>query len=124
MRQPAFALMTFLALLFSPSGMTAQDSLQQKASKTKMKRATSDLEKSLKKNDDMGIAAGYEKVAQNFLDKGDNAKAEEYFKKALTIYTKSKSADDVARVRRNLAKVQESQNKLDDAAANYKKAEQ
>lgn len=117
----------FLLSMLMPLGAAAQDTLQPKVKQSKSKKFESDtkrLETSFKKNDEAGIARGYESVAQRFLDKGDNAKAEEYFKKALTVFTKLKSADDISRVSRSLAKVQESQNKMAAAASNYKKAEE
>jgi two-component system, sensor histidine kinase YesM len=125
MRQ-SFHCILFLLLLL-PLGMSAQDTLQPEAKQTKSKRINTEarkLESSLKKNDERSIAKSYENLAQGFLDKGDHAKAEEYFQKALTVYTKAKSNDDIARVTRSLAKVQESQNKLGSAALNYKKAEE
>ncbi len=125
MRLPV-PIMIFLSMLLSPILVTAQDSLPPPARQeaTKLSKRGTELQKSFKKNDERGIASNYEKVAQTFLDKGDKAKAEEYFKKALAVYSKTKSNGDIARVRRSLAKVQESQNKLDDAALNYKKAEE
>jgi two-component system sensor histidine kinase YesM len=126
MRLPFF-ITVFISLLLLPIETTAQDSIQPQVKQSKSKRVNTQaqkLEYSLKKNDEGAIAKSYENLAQGFLDKGDNAKAEEYFKKALTVYTKTKSNDDIARVTRSLAKVQESQNKFSSAALNYKKADE
>jgi tetratricopeptide (TPR) repeat protein len=125
MRLP-FSITVLISVLLLPVWMTAQDSIQPKYRQSKSKRVNAEaqkLEYSLKKNDEGAIAKSYENLAQGFLDKNDYAKAEEYFKKALAVYTKTKSNEDIARVTRSLAKVQESQNKLVSAALNYKKAD-
>lgn len=80
------------------------------------------LEYSLKSVDDLAVAKNYEDLAEALLKKGDKAKAEEYLKKALVIYTKKKSKTKIASVTRSLAQVQESQNKMDDAIENYQNA--
>jgi two-component system sensor histidine kinase YesM len=115
---------TFLitALLF-PLGMIAQDSLPYNSMyKSKISKVSNDLKKSLDVNDEAQIAKNYERLANEFLKKGDNAKAEEYFKKAITSYTKLKLVDDKTRVTRSLAKVQESQKDYESAIKNYDKA--
>lgn len=113
----------FLSLLL-PFGAMAQDSLYKSKSMpaSKMSKVTKDLKKSLEVNDEGQIAQNYERLANEFLNKGDNAKAEEYFKKAITSYTKLKLADDVTRVTRSLAKVQESQKDYKSAIRNYEVA--
>ncbi|WP_300569440.1 histidine kinase [Flavobacterium sp.] len=124
--------MRFVSLLFSclilmvlfPSEAIAQDTLvkSKKAAGAKMFKATDDLKKSLSENDEAKIAKSYEVVAQEFIDKGDNAKGEEYLKKALASYTKLNRKSDKTRVTRSLAKVQESQNKVQAAIKNYEAA--
>lgn len=114
----------FLLTLFTPTGAMAQDSLYKSKSMpvSKMSRVSNDLKKSLEVNDEAQIAQNYERLANEFLTKGDNAKAEEYFKKAITSYTKLKLIDDKTRVTRSLAKVQESQKDYESAIKNYDKA--
>ena len=72
----------FLILILFPLGAVAQDSLPVSKSmpKSKMRTVTKDLKKSLEVNDEVQIAQNYERLANEFLNKGDNAKAEEYFK--------------------------------------------
>lgn len=112
-----------LTVLLLPFGAMAQDSLSKsKSAPSKMKMVTKDLKKSLEVNDEAQIAQNYERLANEFLNKGDNAKAEEYFKKAITSYTKLKLVDDKTRVTRSLAKVQESQKDYDSAIKNYEVA--
>ncbi|HEU4791587.1 MAG TPA: histidine kinase [Flavobacterium sp.] len=113
----------FATLLF-PFGTMAQDSLSKSKSMPamKMSKVTKDLKKSLEVNDEAQIAQNYERLANEFQNKGDYAKAEEYFKKAITSYTKLKLADDVTRVTRSLAKVQESQKDYKSAIKTYEVA--
>src|SRR5690606_19113720 len=108
-----------MLLLLFPSGITAQDSLQPTPKRSKsenLSKTAVELETSLRNNAPNAIARNYEQLAAQFIDKADNAKAEEYLKKALAIYTKNKKEEDIARVTRNLAKAQESQNKFGAAA--------
>lgn len=111
-------------LFFSSLNLMAQDTLVRKKSApaSKMRSATKSLEVSLDKNDEGQIARDYERVAVEFLNKGDNAKAEEYFKKALASFTKLKLTDDKTRVTRSLAKVQENQKNFGSAIKNYEAA--
>src|SRR6187402_3222418 len=104
----------YFILLFTlllPIGAMAQDSLSRNKSMpaSKISKVSKDLKKSLEVNDEAQIAQNYERLANEFQNKGVNAKAEEYFKRAIVSYTKLKLSDDVTRVTRSLAKVQESQ---------------
>jgi two-component system sensor histidine kinase YesM len=113
----------FLCLLL-PVGAMAQDSLYKSKSMpvSKISKVSKDLKKSLEVNDEAQIAQNYERLANEFLNKSDNAKAEEYFKKAIISYTKLKLTDNVTRVTRSLAKVQESQKDYKSAIKNYEVA--
>ena len=112
----------FLLLNFSFEA-SAQDTLiRAKKNISKISKAADELKESLDSNDELKIAKNYESLAQGFIEKGDEAKGEEYLKKALTSYTKLNRAKDKARVTRNLAKVQESQNKVQAAIKNYEAA--
>ncbi|HSD13783.1 MAG TPA: histidine kinase [Flavobacterium sp.] len=127
LRKPAFFTLLFLLLNFTYEA-SAQDTIQPPAAKTKkaasykISRAADDLKESLDANDEVNIAKNYEKLADGFIEKGDNAKAEEYLKKALSTYTKLDRKSDKTRVARNLAKVQESQNKISSAIQSYEAA--
>jgi len=94
----------------------------EKSRQVKISKAADDLSKSLDENDEAKIAQNYERLANEFLNNGDNVKAEEYFKKALTSYTKLKLTDDKTRVTRSLAKTQENQKNFDSAIKNYEVA--
>lgn len=125
MRQFSFSLFVALLLFLFPAEMNAQqDTIVKKSpmQQQKISKKAKDLTEALDKNDDSQIAKNYEKLAQDFIDKGDNAKAEIYLKRALISYTRLKQNDDKARVARTLAKIQETQGKEKEAAFNYKKA--
>jgi two-component system, sensor histidine kinase YesM len=114
-------------LLWLPAQVVAQDSISKKhksksKSSSKMNKVAEELKTSIAENDELKIAKGYEKLAEEFKQKGDNAKAEEYLKKAQAIYTKKNKPESNAIVTRGLAKAQESQNKFDDAIKNYESA--
>lgn len=114
----------FLAFLF-PQRINAQAlpvEKSEKKSKAKISKTADELSKSLDENDESKIALNYEKLANEFLNNGDNAKAEEYFKRALSSYAKLKLTEDKTRVIRSLAKVQENQKNFDSAIKNYEKA--
>lgn len=120
----SFLIIAF-ALLLSPLQTMAQDTVLKKkmpSKQVKFSDKVAKLEESLSSNDEMKIAKSYEDLAQGFEKKGNVVKAEEYYKKALSTYTKLKRKDNIARVVRNLAKVQESQKKFEEATTNYKVA--
>ncbi len=111
--------------LLTPQQAIAQQINTEKASKSvsgKLSKAADELAKSLDANDEVKIAASYEKLAQEFIDADDPVKGEEYLKKALESFTRLKRKEDIARVTRNLARTQESQNKYKAAISNYQTA--
>lgn len=97
-------------------------SKSKKAASVKISKAADDLKESLDSNNELKIAKNYETLAKGFSDKQDFAKAEEYLKKALASYTKLNLNSDKTRVARSLAKVQESQNKVNAAIKSYEMA--
>ncbi len=110
-------------MLLAPFCLSAQEPVQDKQeTPAELKKAATDLEKSLIENDDFKIAGNYELLARELSDKGDFAKAEENLYKALEIYTNAKDLKSRPRILRNIAKTQEAQKKLKAAARNYKAA--
>lgn len=95
---------------------------KKKVAPQKISTKAVELEESIKDNDNPLIAKRYEQLADLFVGRGNTAKAEENYKKALDIYTRLKQNDDVSRVSRSLAKIQESQGKQKEASLNYKAA--
>jgi two-component system, sensor histidine kinase YesM len=118
-----FYTVLFMILLL-PTEVIAQDSIRKvKAKKvSKMSKAATELQSAISENDELKMAKSYEKLAAEFKQKGDNAKAEEYLKKAQAIYFKKNKVSSNASVTRGLAKTQESQNKYDDAIKSYETA--
>lgn len=85
-------------------------------------KAARELKKSLSRDDnDLQTAIHYEALAKELTDKSEYAKAEDYLKKALEIYTRL-NHPDAAAAGRALAKVQEMQNKIIPAIKNYQSA--
>jgi len=68
------------------------------------------------------VADEYRVLANELSGQGDYVRAEDYLKRALTLYLKSDKNDLTATVYRELAKVQELQDKREDAVANYRNA--
>lgn len=114
----------FMVILLFPIMVMAQDSVSKSKAVpvSKMSKVSNDLKKSLEVNDEVKIAQNYERLATEFLNKGDLVRAEDYYKRAITSYTKLKLVDDKTRVIRSLAKVQESRKDYKSAIKNYEVA--
>lgn len=110
-------------MLFCQWQVLAQDSLNSdKIAQEKISKISQELEKSYNTSDELSIAVNYEALAKIFSEKEEYAKAEEYLKKALAIYTKLNLKNDKVRAGRNLAKAQEQQGKNNEAIENYELA--
>jgi tetratricopeptide (TPR) repeat protein len=115
-------LLLLLALAYGSESL-AQDSVSyKKKGSYKMNKAANDLKNSLAKDDDEQTAKQYEALAKELTAQGDHAKAEEYMKRALEIYTRLNKKDEIAAASRGLARTQESQNKMVPAIKNYQSA--
>lgn len=68
---------------------------------------------------DEQVAENYVKLAKELSGKEDYAKAEDYLKRARALYVKLKDKEKIASMDRELAKVQEAQNKVSEAISNY-----
>ena len=102
--------------------LKAQDTIKDKKSKVSLSKSVEKLERSIDTNDDFKTAKNYEELALVYQKKGDLAKAEEFYKKAETLYTKLKKGEDKMRVTRSIAQVQERQNKMVPAIQSYENA--
>lgn len=113
-----------LALLVTGLQAAAQDSLHynNKKGSSKLMKAASELKRSLNADDETQTAVQYEALSRELLDKGAYAKAEEYLKKALAIYTRQKNKEKMASLNRSLAKLQEAQHKITPAIESYQSA--
>ncbi len=72
---------------------------------------------------DEEVAASYEKLAKELSDRKDYVRAEDYLKRAKTLYEKLKDKDKIAYIDRELAKVQEAQNKVSEAITSFDNAQ-
>ncbi|MBX3255195.1 MAG: histidine kinase [Chitinophagaceae bacterium] len=82
------------------------------------------MKKALAAGDEEKTAKEYEILANELINKGDYGKAEDYLTKAKGIYQRLKQEDKVGVVTRDLAKVQELQEKTKLAIENYESAAQ
>ena len=115
------AIWILMALLFSGSSIFCQTFKNEKKSKLKIK--SSSIETSLRNgDDDLVMASKYEDLAAELIDNNDLLKAEEYQTKAVDLYKKNKTKTKLADALRTLAKIQEAQNKTQDAILNYNDA--
>lgn len=106
--------------LLCAGGMAAAQG--KKGNSYPVSKAAGELKKSLSRNDnDLQTAIHYEALAKELTDKSEYARAEDYLKKALEIYTRL-NHPDAASAGRALAKVQEMQNKIIPAIKNYQSA--
>ena len=82
-----------------------------------------ELSKSLEEGkSDEQLAKDYEQLAKNLTTNKEYAKAEEYYIRAKNIYTKLKDKESLASVERELAKLKETQNQIDEAILNFQSA--
>jgi len=115
------AIWILMVLIFSGSSIFCQTFKNEKKSKLKIK--SSSIETSLRNgDDDLVMASKYEDLAAELVDNNDLIKAEEYQTKAVDLYKKNKTKTKLADALRTLAKIQEAQNKTQDAILNYSDA--
>ncbi|MDU1904953.1 MAG: histidine kinase [Dysgonomonas sp.] len=114
-------LIRFLLILIIciPANTYSQDK------KSKRNKAVYELSKTLEEGEsDLKLAESYEKAAKEQAEKGEYAKAEDFLNKAKQLYQKLKNTEKVASIDRELAKIQETQSRYDEAIANYNSASQ
>jgi two-component system, sensor histidine kinase YesM len=120
-----FPYLVFVFTLFLQTNTAmAQDTIKKKKALfySNSIKKSEELRKAYDLGDEESIAKNYESLAEDFYSKKNETKAEEYYQKALLVYRKLKRKEDVARVVRNLAKMQEIQKKFVQASSNYKAA--
>lgn len=103
-------------------GLFGQDNkaLKSKSSETPLEVVSKIIEKG---GSDKELAQAYEDVAVYFSKRNEYAKSEEYWVKARTLYIKLKDKNKLAYVDREIAKVQEAQNKITAAISSYSRAQ-
>ncbi len=117
----SFLLLTLLNLGYIAM---AQDSVNynKKSGYSKIKKSADDLKELLTADDETKTAQQYETLSEALVEQGDYPRAEGYLQKALEIYTRLDKKKEVAKAKRSLAKLQESQNKIGEAIVNYQSA--
>ncbi|KIX21135.1 regulator of cell autolysis [Flavobacterium sp. 316] len=121
MRNNKIIYITFIMLILSLATM-AQDTIKNKKMNVSLSKSVEKLERSIDANDEYKTAKNYEDLALVYQKRGELAKAEAFYKKALDGFSKLKKVDDKMRVTRSIAQVQEKQNKTIPAIQNYNNA--
>lgn len=93
-------------------------------SKKYPRRSTSKIAKELSKsleesNSDKEIAENYISLAKELSEQKEYARSESYYLQAINLFTKNKNNEPAANAYRELAKIQEIQNKFEEAISNY-----
>lgn len=115
-------LFLLLFILLVPTILWSQKELhesKQKSSNKAVKKLSKSLEEN-KSNDE--IALDYVQLAKDLAIQNEYAKSENYLTQAVNLYRKGKNTELLANAYRELAKVQEAQNKFDLATTNYSNA--
>ncbi len=98
-------------------------SIRSQSKVSRQNKASYELSKSLEEGStDEKLAQSYEAAAKEQATLGEYAKAEEHLNKAKQLYLKLKNKEKVAHIERELAKIQESQHKFEEAISNYNSA--
>ncbi len=114
-----------LIIVFIPAMVWSQDSLSSRKKFVPVSKnsAAIQLSRSLEKNSsDEDIANDYMSLASQLGNQNDYTRAENYLKQAATLYQRSKNKEREALAYRELAKLQEAQQKFDEAISNYQLA--
>lgn len=122
MKRWACNILVIMCLLPLVQLATAQDSAKGKRGFSSVNKAAGSLRKSLSANDEIQTARQYEVLAKELTAKEEYSKAEDYMKKARDIYARLNRNEEAAAASRELAKVQELQNKIVPAIKNYQSA--
>lgn len=109
----------FIVLLMLSVPIHAQEDKMRKV----QNKAISNLSKSLEDGEsDEKVALEYEKTAKEQVAQREYAKAEDYLNRAKKLYEKLKNKEKIAYIDREIAKIQELQNKLPEAILSYNAA--
>jgi tetratricopeptide (TPR) repeat protein/anti-sigma regulatory factor (Ser/Thr protein kinase) len=117
-----FRLKILLFALLFPLVVVAQDTTKTKMSKTSVSKKAIELKETLSESYPIATADKYVELANELDKKEEYVKAEDYLKRALTLYQKQKDKDKIASTKRQLAQVQEKQKKFNQAILNYESA--
>lgn len=115
-------LVLFMGVIVATVHAQKDTVLPSKKANSKLRKAAENLSRSYSNDNEQAIAKDYEKLSEELAAKGDYEKAETYLKQAVTIYTRLNDKEALANASRNLAKLQESQKKIQPAIDNYEAA--
>ena len=115
-------ILILLLILISAPGWAQQPKSASKQSRENIR--IQEVSKAIEEGkSDMEVAESYEKLAKELSEKGEYAKAEDYLTRAKRIYQVRREKEKLAAVERELAKVQEAQDKRYDAFLNFGSAQ-
>lgn len=115
-------ILILLLILISSPGWAQQPKSASKKSRENMR--IQEVSKAIEEGkSDMEVAESYEKLAKELSGKGEYAKAEDYLTRAKRIYQIRREKEKLAAVERELAIVQEAQDKRHDAFLNFSSAQ-
>jgi len=118
-----FLYITVLFLCITISVCAQEKKYQPQKRADRVNSAVQKLSKSLEDNNsDEQVAADYMELAKKLVLEKNYERAENYLQQAISLYSKVKNKELLATAYRELAKVQELQNKFPAAISNYKKA--
>lgn len=116
-------ILVFLCLLYPLIGFSQMEKNMSRMTgqnPQSKKSAVQDLSRSLQgKSNSEALASKYEAAAQELIAKKDYAKAENFLKTAKQLYERRRNKEKIAAVVREIAKVQEAQNKESEAIESY-----
>ncbi|MDH6306349.1 two-component system sensor histidine kinase YesM [Parabacteroides sp. PF5-5] len=113
----------YIMLFLFPFIAWGQESVQKKQSSKSSKSAVFELSRSLEQDlPSDTIAADYEKVAQEYVEKGEYIKAEDYLVKARKLYVRDNNRLKMAYIEREIARAQEWQGNYTAAIQSYTNA--
>lgn len=115
-------ILILLLILISAPGWAQQPKSASKQSRENIR--IQEVSKAIEEGkSDMEVAESYEKLAKELSERGEYAKAEDYLTRAKRIYQIRREKEKLAAVERELAKVQEAQDKRYDAFLNFSSAQ-
>lgn len=126
---PFFLLFLFIVVA-STFDLVAQDSLSEQSKvniatpsrAAKKKESLRNLSEALEQKDDERLAQQYESLGRQYLEAKDYPRAESNFRQALSVYTRLKNKAKISEMNRLMARSQEAQNEMKQAAASYEAA--
>ena len=118
-----FFLSIILMASLSLSAQNDRKKVNKSQSESSVSKSASRVSDALEQNaSDEAVAGEYVTLAKELTEKNDYSRAEDYLKRALNLYLKMNKNDLSSSVYRELAKVQEFQNRSDEAIVNYRNA--